>query len=81
MQKHLYKYFNNMRHNGFLNNVSTTLIDKTDRTLKREKSTGGEPWKSTRPLDLMLKTVSDQSYIAKNTAYGLPFYGIVLYFG
>ena len=68
-----------MGHSGFLNNVLITLIDKTDgKNVKREKITGGELWKSTRPLDLMLKTVSDQPHIAKNVVYGLPFYGIVL---
>ena len=30
MQEHLFKHFNSMGHNGFLNNVSITLIDKTD---------------------------------------------------
>ena len=30
MQEHLFKNFNSMGHNGFLNNVSITLIDKTD---------------------------------------------------
>ena len=30
MQEHLLKYFNSMGHIGFLNNVSITLIDKTD---------------------------------------------------
>ena len=30
MQEHLPKYFNSMGHSGFLNNVSVTLIDKTD---------------------------------------------------
>ena len=30
MQEHLFKYFKSMGHNGFLNNVSITLIDKTD---------------------------------------------------
>ena len=31
MQEHLFKYFNSMGHNGFLNNLPRTLIDKTDR--------------------------------------------------
>ena len=45
MQEHLFKHLNSMGHNGFLNNntYSITLIDKTtERTLKREKSTGGK---------------------------------------
>ena len=41
MQEHLFKHFNSMGHNGFLNNVSITLIDKpTVRTLRRERITG-----------------------------------------
>ena len=53
------------------------MIRPTVRALKREKITGGEPWKPSRPLDLMLKTVFDQPHIAKNVAYGLYFYGIM----
>ena len=30
MQEHLFKHCNSMGHNGFLNNVSITLIDKND---------------------------------------------------
>ena len=30
MQEHLIKHFNSMRQNVFLNNISITLIDKTD---------------------------------------------------
>ena len=30
MREHCFKHFNSMGHNGFLNNVSITLIDKTD---------------------------------------------------
>ena len=30
MQEHLFKHFTNIGHNGFLNNVSITVIDKTD---------------------------------------------------
>ena len=38
MQEHLFKHSNSMWHNGFLNNVSITLIDKTDgkNSKKRE---------------------------------------------
>ena len=53
------------------------MIRPTARTLKREKTTGGELSKPTCPLDIILKTVSDQPHIVKNVAYGLPFYGIV----
>ena len=30
LQEHLFKHFNSMGHNGFLSNVSITLIDKTN---------------------------------------------------
>ena len=30
IQEHLFKHFKSMGHNGFLSNVSITLIDKTD---------------------------------------------------
>ena len=30
MQRHLYEHFNLRGHSGFLNDVSVTLIDKTD---------------------------------------------------
>ena len=30
MEEHLFKHFNSMRRNGFLNNISITFIDKTD---------------------------------------------------
>ena len=78
MQEHLFKHFSSMGHNGFLNNISITLIDKTDgKSPKKRKITREELWKPTRSWDLMLKTVSDQPHRAKNMAYGLPFYGII----
>ena len=30
MQEHLFKHFNSMGHNGFLKNVSITVINRTD---------------------------------------------------
>ena len=38
MQKHLFRHFSSPGHNGFLNDVSATFIDKTDPSdhLKRE---------------------------------------------
>ena len=63
------------------NVVSTLLIRPAARTLKKVKTTGGELWKLTRPLGLMLKAMFDQPLVAKNTAYGSLFYGIVLDFG
>ena len=42
MQEHLFKHFNSMGHNGFVN-VSITLIDKTDdKNPKKKRITGGE---------------------------------------
>ena len=78
MQEHLFGHFNSIELNGFLNNVSITLIDKTDRkNPNKREGYWRRTWKPTHPLDVMLKTVSDQPHIAKNVAYGLPFYGIV----
>ena len=54
-----------MGQNGFLRNVSIKLIDKTDCNNPKKEITGGELSKSIRPLDLILKTVSDQPHIAK----------------
>ena len=43
IQEHLFKHFNSMRHNGFLNTVSITRIDRpTVKTLNREKIAGGK---------------------------------------
>ena len=78
MQEHLFKHFNSMGYNGFLNNVSVTLTDKANG---KNPIKGEDYWRRTlktySPLDLMLKTVSDQPHIAKNVAYGLPCHGIV----
>ena len=32
MQEHLYRHFSSLGHRGFLNDVSVTLIDKTDES-------------------------------------------------
>ena len=64
-----------MGHSGFLNNVSITLIDKINGKNPKNRE---EYWRRTlknHSLDLILKT--DQPHIAKNAAYGAPFYGIV----
>ena len=62
-QEDLFEHFKNEGHSGFLGNVSITLIDKTDgMILKGEKITG---WRHSKPmphLDLILKTVSDESH-------------------
>ena len=34
MQEHLYRHFSSPDHRGFLNHVSVTLIDKTDRWIR-----------------------------------------------
>ena len=58
MQRHLYEHFNLPDHSGFFNDVSVTLIDKTDPTdpTKRE-----DYWihtlKTKHHWDLMLKVV------------------------
>ena len=78
IQEHLFKHFNSHGHNGFLNNVSISLIDKTDgKNPEKRKNYWRRTLKPTRPLDLKLKTKSDQLHIAKYVAYGLRSYGIV----
>ena len=67
MNEYLFKHFKDMRHDGFLNNISITLIDKIDgKNPKKRKNywrrTGGEHWKPTRLLNVTLKTFSDQEY-------------------
>ena len=52
------------------------LIRPTVRTWK-EKRLLEENFETYSPLDLKLKTKSDQLHIAKYVAYGLRFYGIV----
>ena len=43
MKKHLFKHFNSMEHNVFLNHVLIKLIDKKDRiSTKKEKTIGGK---------------------------------------
>ena len=74
MQEHLFKHFSSMGHNGFLNNLSITLIDKTDGKNPKKRE---DYWRRTLKTYLMLKTVSDQPHIGKNDAHGLPVYGIV----
>ena len=52
---------------------SVIIIDKTvGRNPRKRDITGGELWKPTRPLNLILKTVSDQPHTANNVGYGLP---------
>ena len=41
MQEQLYRHFSTPGHRGFLNDVSVTLIDKTDGSdLRNKKNTG-----------------------------------------
>ena len=44
MQENLFKHFNSMEHNGFFNNVSMTLIDKTDG---KNSKKGEDYWRRT----------------------------------
>ena len=78
IRENLFKHFNSHGHNGFLNNVSISLIDKTDgKNPEKRKNYWRRTLKPTRPLDLKLKTKSYQLHIAKYVAYGSRFYGIV----
>ena len=63
MQEHLFEHFKNEAHSGFLGNVSITLIDKTDgKDAKRRENYRKRHSKPMLHLDLILKTVSDQSH-------------------
>ena len=67
-----------MGHNGFLNNVSITLTDKTDgKNPKKREDYRRRTLKTYSPFGLNVKIVSDQPHVAKNVAYGLPCYSIV----
>ena len=74
MQEHLFKHFNIMWHNGFLSNVSITLIDKTDG--KNPKKTE-DYWKRTLKTYKLFELNVEDSVWPKNVAYWLPCYGIV----
>ena len=53
MQEHLFKHFNSKGHNGFLNNVSITLIDKTDsKNPKRREDYWRRTMKTYSPFGL-----------------------------
>ena len=57
MQKYLYSYFENEWHNCFLEDVSVTLIDKTD---------GSDPTKRETFWMHMLKTLAPYGVNVKN---------------
>ena len=60
-----------MGHNGFLNNVSITLIDKTEGKNHKKKQ---DYWRRTLKTYLPFRlNVDDQPHVAKNVAYWLPF--------
>ena len=59
MQRHLYEHFNLPGHSGFLNDVSITLIDKTD--LK-------DP---TKQEDFWIQTLTTKAPLGHNVEDGL----------
>ena len=64
MHQHLYKHFYSEGHNGFLGNVSISLIDKTDGfQLKKRENYWMRTLKTLAPKDLMLKVLSNILYI------------------
>ena len=62
MQEHLFSYFSSPGHNGFLNDVSITFIDKTDPSdpLKRE-----DYWNRT------LKTMAPHGFDFENSVWSI----------
>ena len=59
MQRHLYEHFNLPGHSGFLNDLSVTLIDKTDR----KNPTEGE--------DFWIQTLKTKAPLVLNVEYAL----------
>ena len=58
LQEHLFEHFNSEGHNGFLLDVSVTLIDKTDaKILSKKNTTGDIPSKRWHLMFLMLKMI------------------------
>ena len=78
MEEHFFKHFNSTGHNGFLNNVSVTLIDKPDDKNPKKRE---DCWRRTmKTYSLYRLNVEDSVWpnpIAKTLAYGLPFCGTV----
>ena len=65
MQEHLFEHFKSEGHSGFLGNVSITIIDKTDGKDPKSIEIIITGWGHSKPmlhLDLILKTVCDQSH-------------------
>ena len=59
MQRHLYEHFNLPGHSGFLNDVSVTLIDKTD------------PKDPTKRQDFWIQTLKTKAPLELNIEDGL----------
>ena len=59
LQEHLFKHFNSTGHNGFLNNVSVTLIDETDGKNPRKRE------------DYWRRTLKTYSHIGLNVEYSV----------
>ena len=58
LQEHLFEHFNSEGYNGFLLDVSVTLIDKTDaKILSKKNTTGDIPSKRWHLMFLMLKMI------------------------
>ena len=75
MQEHLFEHFNSEGHNGFLHDVSVTLIDKTDtkKALSNE-NTGDIPSKRWDIVVLMLKMISKSQF----TCFYIPCIDLLL---
>ena len=64
MQEHLYRYFSSPGHRGFLNDVSVTLIDKTDGSdLKKREDYWMNTLKTMAPYRL---NIEDSVYVDLN---------------
>ena len=63
MQDHLYRYFSSPGHRGFLNDVSVTLIDKTD---------GSDPKKREDYWMKTLKTMAPYCLNIEDSVWSYP---------
>ena len=74
------RHFSSMRDNALLRQVTITVLNKkTEKKLKRDKTTEEELLERAHPLDKMLRTVSDHSRAVLNRKYGLNCLGYRCY--
>ena len=76
MQEHLFRHFLSPDHNSFLNDISVTLIDKTDPSDPLKRENYSDPLKRTNNLSGTLMTVTPYGLNIEDSVWVLPFYNI-----